>query len=61
VNDNGEQRILQGKNKMTSVRMVTIMQEKRSRRKGCILFAMRPFSDKGKDVEGVEVLKRYPD
>lgn len=35
------------------------MQEKRSHTKGCVLFAVHISSDKGKDVEDVEVLKKY--
>jgi len=57
--DNEEQRILQGKKKATSIKMVTTMQEKRSRRKGCVSFAVHISSDKGKDVEDAEVLIRY--
>jgi len=41
------------------MRMVTNMQEKHSRRKGCALFVVHISSDKGKDVEDDEVLKRY--
>eukprot|EP00253_Pinus_taeda_P034505 PITA_34505 len=48
-----------GKKKATSVRMVTVMQAKRSRRKGCVLFVVHISSDKGKDVDDVEVFKRY--
>jgi len=40
--------------------MVTTMQEKHIRRKGFFLFAVHISNDKGKDVEEVEVLKRYP-
>ena len=40
LDDNREQRILQGKKKVTSVRMVIVMQEKRSSRKGCVLFVV---------------------
>ena len=40
VVDNGEQRVLQGNKKDTSVRMVTTIQAKRSHRKGCVLFAI---------------------
>ena len=40
--------------------MVIAMQEKRGSMKGCILLAIHISSDKGKDVEDVEVLKRYP-
>ena len=56
----GERRTLQGKKKPTSVRMVTTMQAKCICKKGCVLFAVHISSDKGKDVEGVEVSKRYP-
>eukprot|EP00253_Pinus_taeda_P005387 PITA_05387 len=51
LDDNGEKRILQGKNKPTSVRMITTMQAKGSHRKGCVLFVVHISSDKGKDVE----------
>ena len=50
LDDNGEPRVLQGKKKATSVRMVTTMQAKRSRKKGCKLFAVHISSDKGKEV-----------
>ena len=60
LDDNGEQRILQGKKKATSVRMVTAMQAKRSRKKRCVLFAVHISNDKGKDVEDIEVLIKYP-
>lgn len=36
--------------------MVTVMQAKYSHRKGCVFFAVHISSDKGKDVEDVEVL-----
>jgi len=54
-----ERRILQGKKKPTSVRMVIVMQAKCSCRKGCVLFAVHVSSDKGKDVEDDVVLKWY--
>jgi len=60
VDDNGEPRALQGKKKTTSVRMVTTMKSKRSCRIGCMLFAVHISSDKGKEVEDVDVLNRYP-
>lgn len=60
VEDNGEARVLHGKKKSTSVRMVTTMQAKHSHRKGCKLFAGHISSDKGKEVEDVDVLSRYP-
>ena len=41
------------------MRMVTAMQAKCSCRKGCELFAVHVSIDKGKEVEDVEVLKRY--
>ena len=55
VDDNGEPRVLQGKKKATSVRMVTAMQAKRSRRKGCVLFVVHISSDKGKEVVDANV------
>ena len=58
LDDNGEQRILQGKKKLASMRMVTTIQEKNSSIKGYVLFVVHISSDKGKDVEDVEVLKR---
>eukprot|EP00253_Pinus_taeda_P019959 PITA_19959 len=59
VDDNGEPRFLQGKKKATSVWMVTTMQAKRIRRIGYMLFAVHISSDKGKEVEDVDVLRRY--
>eukprot|EP00253_Pinus_taeda_P018170 PITA_18170 len=55
LDDNEEQRVLQGKKKETSVKNVTAMQEKRSRRKGCVLFIVHISSDKGQDVEDAQV------
>ena len=46
VDDDGEPRVLQGKKKTTSVRMVTTMQAKCSRMKWCKLFAVHIYSDK---------------
>ena len=43
----------------TPVRMVTIMQEKRNSRKGCVLLAVNISDYKGKDVEDAKILKRY--
>eukprot|EP00253_Pinus_taeda_P006366 PITA_06366 len=60
VDDNGEPRILQGKKKATSVRMVATMQVKFSRRKGCKLFDIHISSDKGKEVEDADIFNRYP-
>jgi len=60
ADENGEPRVLQGKKKATLVRMVTSMQAKRSCRKGCKLFAVHNSSDKGKEVENADVLRRYP-
>jgi len=60
LDDNGEQRVLQGKKKETSVRTMTTMQEKRNRRKRCVLFAIHISSDKGKEVKDADVLSRYP-
>ena len=60
VDDSGEKRTLQGKKKSTSVRMVIAMQANRSCRKGCVMVAVRISSDKGKEVEDDDVLRRYP-
>lgn len=60
LDDDGEQRILKGKKKLTSVRMVIVMREKCGYRKGHVLFVVHFSNDKVKDVEDVEVLKRYP-
>jgi len=60
LDENGEHRTLRGKKKATSVRMVTTMQAKRNHIKGCVLFIAHTCSDKGKDVEDAEVLRRYP-
>ena len=60
VDNNGEPRVLHGKKKDTLDRMVIAMQAKRSHRKGCKLFAVHISSDKGKEVEDAEVLRRYP-
>ena len=38
--------------------MVTTMQANHSCRKGCALFVVHIYADKGKDVEDAEVLKR---
>jgi len=59
ADENGEARVLQGKKKATSVRMVTSMQAKRSHRKGCVLVAVHISSDKGKKVEDANVFRRY--
>jgi len=60
LDDSGEPRVLQGKKKATSIRMVTIAQENHSQRKGCVLFAVHISSDKGKEVEDAYVLSKYP-
>ena len=59
VDDSGERRNLQGKKKPTSVRMVTTMQAKHSCWKGCLMFVVNIYIDKGKEVEDVDVLKIY--
>eukprot|EP00253_Pinus_taeda_P022505 PITA_22505 len=46
LDDNGEQRVLWGKKKETSFRVVTAMQDKCSRRKGCVLFAVNISNEK---------------
>ena len=40
--------------------MVTAMQAKRNHWKGCVLFAMHISSEKGKEVDNENVLRRYP-
>eukprot|EP00253_Pinus_taeda_P032225 PITA_32225 len=60
VDDSGEKRILEGKKKPTTMRMVTAMQAKRSCRKGCVMFVVHISSDKGKEVKDADVLSRYP-
>ena len=40
------------------MRMATAMQAKHSRRKGCVMFAVHISSDKGKEVEDLDVLSR---
>ena len=50
VDDNGEPRVLQGKKKAVSVRMVTAMQASYSHEKGCKIFVVHISSDKGKEV-----------
>ena len=47
---------MQSKKIETSIRMLTVMQVKRRHRKVCVLFAVHISSDKGKNVEQVEVL-----
>lgn len=59
LDENGEQRILHGKKKETSIRMVTTMSTKHNHRKWCVLFVVHISSDKGKDVEDVKHLKMY--
>lgn len=59
LDDSGEQRILRGKKKARSIRMVIVMQEKCSCRKGWVSFAVHISCDKGKDIEDMEVLSRY--
>ena len=59
LDDNREQRIMQGKKKETSVRMLKDMQEKCNCRKRCMLFVVPISSDKGKEDNDVEVLNKY--
>jgi len=60
LDDNGEKRILQGKEKDTLVRMVTTMQSNHNCKKGCVLFVVHISSYQSKDVEDVEIFERYP-
>jgi len=41
--------------------MVTTMQEKHRHRKGCVLLVVHISSDKDKEVEDANVLRRYLD
>ena len=59
LGDDGEKRILQGNKRPNLVRMGTDLKAKYSSRKGCVYFAVHISSDKGKDVEDDEFLKRY--
>jgi len=59
VEDNGEPRVLQGKKKATSIRMVKTMQAKHSHGKWCKLFVVHISSDKDKEVEDANVLSKY--
>ena len=49
VDDNWESRVLQGKKKSTSFKMVIAMQSKNSRKKECVLFVVHICSEKGKE------------
>jgi len=60
LDDDEERKMLQGKRNPTSGRMVPTMQPKSTLHKGCVLFAMHISSDKGKDVEDDDFLKKYP-
>jgi len=51
LDDNGENRILQGKKKPISMRMVTVMHAKCSCRKCCEMFVVHIYTDKVKDVK----------
>ena len=59
LDDNGEERLFQGKKKATLVKMVKVMEVKYGCRKWCALFVAHIFSDRIKDVEDAEVMKRY--
>jgi len=59
LDENGEPRVVQGKKKATSVRMVTPMQEKHSHRKGCMLLVVHISSEKGKEVEDVKFTSMF--
>lgn len=59
LNDGGEKRVLQGKNKPTSLRMVIAMQATHNCKKGCVLFAVHISSDKGKEDDVDEELNKY--
>ena len=59
VDDSGEKRTLQGKKKPTLVRMVTTMHTKHSHKKCCVMFTVHISSDKVKEVEDADVLRRH--
>ena len=59
LDDIWEPRILRGEKKATSVRMVTAMQAKCGRKKGCVLFPIHISSEKCKEIEDAKVLSRY--
>ena len=59
VEDNEEPRVLQGKKKDMSIRMVKNMQEKHGHRNECVFFVMHISSEKGKEVEVADVLSIY--
>jgi len=59
MDDNGEHIVLKCKKKVTSTKIVTAMKEKRSHRKGCVSFTVHISSDRGKEDEDAEVLRRY--
>ena len=48
LDDNGEQRVLQGKKKATLVKMVKAMPTKCINRKWCVLFVVHISSERGK-------------
>ena len=50
VDDSGEKRTLEGKKRPTLVRMVTATQTNHSCIKGCVMFEVHIYSDKGKEV-----------
>ena len=41
------------------MRMVTTMHAKHTCRKGCVMFVVRIYIKKGKDVEDAEIFKRH--
>eukprot|EP00253_Pinus_taeda_P009466 PITA_09466 len=59
VDENWEQSIVQGKKKTTYLRMARTIQAKHSSRKAPKLFVAHISSDKGKEVDDEDVLRRY--
>jgi len=57
--DDGGKRVLQRKKKPTSVRMVIVIQAKHSHRNAFVLFVVHVSSNKGKEYEDDEVLRKY--
>jgi len=59
LDDNGELRVLHGKKKATSIRMMIVMKVKCSRRRGSVLFSLHISSDMGKEVVDANALSIY--
>lgn len=64
LDEHGERRVLQGKRKPISVRLILAMQTKRSNRKGCVLFVVKFCSiieaNSSAERNDNDILTRYP-